>query len=247
MKNLRLLILFPGFVVSLLGAGPSRPELVSGLAPAYPAALANESVNQGSALAFCTIADDGSVLDVWVPQSHHPAFAAAAEEALATWRYAPAPAPAPSTDAAPAPWPRLDVVRFVFSRSGQITTRTHREALAGAFPGERSASFDFETMPLVAASRLTRTRGGAPSAAALPPGLPAGAVTVEFIVEASGRVRLPVALRAEHPAHARAAVAAVREWAFAPLAKELDAKAVRVRWNFKFPASGSGKKKPPQG
>jgi len=238
MKAVFFLPWFSLLVASLSQAQAQRVELLQGLAPDYPAALANESVNQGFALTVCTLADDGSVLEVWTPGFDHPAFAAAASEALAGWRYAPAAAEGPV-----APWPRTDVVRFDFSRSGQITTRTHRDALAAVFPSRKVAGFDLSSIPLVEGSRLTRVRGAPPAASTVSAETSAGEVVVEFFVERSGRVRLPVAVRADHGAQARLAVEALREWAFAPLGPELDHPAVRVRWGFRFPVPGRVEKK----
>ncbi len=231
MPPLRHLAALLALLPAALTASTERVPVIESPAPVFPPSLFTQSVNNGRALVVCTIGDDGTVLDLWTLDTNHLAFAEASEEALRTWRYAPAPVPTGTV----VPWPRIDVVDFDFSRTGQITTKTHRDAMLGSFLTGRPASGRIEDIPTMPSNRVSRVEGTGPAA---PSGTPAGEVVVEFLLDQKGNVRLPVAIRADHLAHARAAVTAVRSWRFAPLSPETKAPAVRVRWNFRFPATG---------
>jgi TonB family protein len=220
-----LVLVFAPFVCF---AVPERPALLDGPVPIFPPGLFSSPLTSGHALVLCTIDDAGLVIDQWTLDSSHEAFAAESESALAAWSYAPAAPGAPA-----APWPRIDVVQFDFSRSGHITAATHRDAAAAAFPAARPATARIEDLPLWPAAKLTRLEGRPPPP---PAGTPAGEVRLEFLVDRSGRVRVPVVLEATQAAHARAAVAGVLAWKFSPLPTDLSAPAVRVRWSFRFPA-----------
>jgi len=229
MPTLHRLAALLALLPAALSASTNRVPVIESPAPPFPSSLFTQAVNNGRALVVCTVNDDGSVLDLWTLETNHLAFAESAEGALRTWRYAPANVPAQSI----VPWPRIDVVDFDFSRSGQITTKTHREAMAASFLTPQPASGRIEDIPAVSSERIARLEGKAPAA---PSATPAGEVVVEFLLDRTGRVRLPVAIRADHLAHARAAVTAVSSWRFAALPPEIKTPAVRMRWNFRFPA-----------
>lgn len=232
MRAPALLLILAGIICATTtpGAAAPRPEVLDGPAPEYPSTLMSSDVNQGYAVVLATIDDTGEVLDVWTIEASHPAFAEAGERTLTGWRYAAPRAPAT------APWPRVDAVRFAFSRAGQITTHTHAESAAKAFPKPSALSARLETLPRAKTGQLVRLAGASPAPT---PGTPSGRASVEFVVDRTGRVRVPMVLAAEHPAHARAVIAAVRTWRFAPPAGEASAVGVRARWRFQLPAVAS--------
>lgn len=219
-------------VVLLLGAlsapavsspGALRPEPIESPAPSFPGELVNADVNEGEALVVVSIGDDGTVLETWTARATHPAFRDAAEKALLSWRY-------PESIATGAPWPRSDLVRFRFERSGQIVSRTHAEAAASAFPNRRNTPFGQEIgrIPILRAADLRRISGVTPKSAGTTPG---GVVVVEFILNETGAVLVPFALAFEDSEQAKTCVAAVRKWQFEPPKAGLG----RVRWTFRFP------------
>ncbi len=231
---------FLPFAAFAASADAARVAVVHNPAPAYPAALFAASVNQGHAIVACTIGDDGSVLDLWTIESSNAAFADAAEGSLREWRYQATPAAnapgAVATVSPAAPWPRTDLIRFNFFRTGHITTLTHIGAFERAFGESAPASTYPGEFPLVPLAKLKKLEGSAPAPT---PGVPAGRVLVEFLVDAEGRVRVPLALSAEHRAHAESALAAVRAWRFAPTPTDRASSTVRVRIGFRFPARGA--------
>lgn len=237
--------LFPGFfcgalVPALLFAAEPRPTLQPAHAPAplYPLALANEPVNYGSAWIGCTVDDDGRVIETWILRASHPAFGEAAEDALRAWRYAPRAEPAPGAGPAAAPWPRSEVVRFDFGRPGNVTSFPAVDSVKGIFPYPPEAGAGPAELPLLPPRSLKRLAGPSPRP---PAGAPPGRVLVEFVVDEAGRVRLPVALEADHPALARATVEALRGWRFEPPTERPEAPGVRLRWAFRFgPAPAPG-------
>lgn len=217
----------PGAVETGSAAGGAgRPEPVEVVAAAFPPEV-DGAVLDGFALVGCLVDEDGSVLEAWSLAASAPPFATAAERALMTWSYAPAGA----VDAGAAvAWPRLDVVRFDFTRRGGLVPRTHREAVAAAFAGGVPDARE-ELPPQVLAADLKRVAGRLPPPE---PGLGEGRVMLEFLVDRGGVVRLPVAVSATTVAHARVAVAAARTWRFAPPEVPEGRAAVRVRWGLRF-------------
>jgi hypothetical protein len=221
--------LMSGFV--FLGLLLSPLLATSGLQPAhapaplYPIALTNEAVNYGVAWVACTVDDDGRVLETWTLRTSHPAFAEAAETALIEWRYEVRSAPSA------APWPRSEVVRFDFGRPGNVASFSALESIKGIFPYQPESLSAPESFPLLPSNSLKRLSGALPRP---PAGVPPGRVLAEFVVDATGRVRVPVALEADHLEHARVVVSALREWRFERPVTSLEAPAVRLRWAFRF-------------
>ena len=64
------------------------PAVVESVAPAYPAELVAEQMDGAVTVRFF-VGEDGTVADPCVIASDHPAFSAAALEALAKWRFRP--------------------------------------------------------------------------------------------------------------------------------------------------------------
>lgn len=201
-------------------------------APIYPLALTNEPVNYGVAWVACTVDDDGRVLELWTMRASHPAFAEAAANALSAWRYE-ARAPGPASH--PAPWPRSEVVRFDFGRPGNVATFSAIESIKATFPYQPESFPSPQDLMLLAPGSLKRLSGDLPRS---PAGMPPGRVLAEFVVDATGRVRVPVALEADHREQAQAVVAALREWRFEAPVTSPESPAVRLRWAFRFEPVG---------
>ena len=68
--------------------GDSRPPLLDAVAPAYPSELLAAKMDGMVTVQFF-VEEDGTVADLHVISSDHPAFSAAALEALARWRFRP--------------------------------------------------------------------------------------------------------------------------------------------------------------
>lgn len=205
--------------------------LLKSRAPEFPAALAIQGINNGFATVACTIDDDGYVVEYWTLLYSHPPFAQSAESVLSQWQYLP-------TDGLEEgnPWPRIDLIRFEFERSGQITSRNHNEAIRDLFPEPTLLKTSLSEFPLLATDGISRLEGALPTP---PGGVGAGDVVVEFLVDEFGGAHLPVALSAKHKEQAVAAVEAVRTWTIALPDPELARPAARIRWTFRFPDRSS--------
>lgn len=230
-----LLRLLATLVAGVASVGASSPPeaasdapvalaVISAPGPIFPMAVAGEPIYYGIAWVACAVDDDGSVLETWTLRATHPAFGQAAEAALQTWRYAP-------RAATTAPWPRTEVVRFNFGRPGHVETFPGVVALKSVFPYLPSGNENLGELPLLPPGTLTRIKGGPPRASSA---TRSGRVLIEFLVDSTGRVRLPVVLEATHPDQAREAAQTVRGWNFTALPASVEAPAARVRWAFAF-------------
>ena len=107
--------------------------------------------------------------------------------------------------------PRREVLRFEFKQQGVITTLSHRESSKAAFP--------IPMMPIrtLMADQLAKPprRVGKLNAMSVKN---AGKVSVSYIIDTKGQVRVPVVLSATSPELGDAAIAMVKQWQFAPAA-----------------------------
>jgi TonB family protein len=225
----KLLLIARLTLLLALAAASCRAEtlvLVEGPAPTFPTSLLDTSITTGAAYVACSIDDDGTVLEAWPIQATHPDFTPVSLAALSTWRYNPA---TPKTETTS--WPRFEIVRFDFNRTSSLVSFSSFESHRHAASAETPSAHRLPELPLLAPGSLAAMHHPMPK---LAPGTPAGEVQVEFLIDRTGQARVPVAIFATHPALARATVAAVRTWTFAPLPPEITTPAARYRWSFRF-------------
>lgn len=220
------------FALTTQAAGKSESlPLLKSRTPEFPSSLANQGINNGFATIACAIDDEGFVVEYRTLLYSHPAFAQSAESVLSQWQYLPTDGFEENT-----PWPRIDLIRFEFERSGQITTRNHGEAIRDLFPEPILLTTSLSEFPLLSTDGIARLEGNLPTP---PVGVGAGDVVVEFLVDEFGAAHLPIALSAKYKEQAVAAVEAVRSWTLALPEPELARPAARVRWTFRFPDRSS--------
>jgi TonB family protein len=176
-------------------------------APQFPYQLRPTGVTSGYSVVAVTIDADGRVEDAVAIEATDTAFVAAVLEVTPDWIFEDAPSPTE---------PRREVMHFQFRRTGVVSQLTHREGAESMFVESEDR---FAKIRLVAWDELdeepTRVAGEQPVTAS-GRATPAGAVTLSFVIDETGRVRVPVVTGASDPALGEAALAAVEEWRFSP-------------------------------
>lgn len=206
-----LIVIAAGGFANLFQDGPPAelPAMRRYEPPAFPLELRASALLDGHATAAFTVDPEGKVMDVVVLEANHAAFANALTSAIGQWQLQPVES---STQ------PRREVVRFIFMRTGKVGTYTHREAARAAFsPGEDDRGGVTTVIWDKLKEKPTRVQGTPPAyPSALQQERLAGQATVSYIIDTEGRVRVPVATSAAHPAFGSAAVQAVQGWRFTP-------------------------------
>lgn len=179
--------------------------------PVFPRSLIHGPVLQGDAKVVIDVDEDGRLTDLLVTGYSRKEFADAAVEVLRRWEYVP-----PSLNGRP--WASVRELQFDYSRSGVIVNFTGTEAMDNHLGQLLQLSDTYRTYALRDLDRIpTPVHVVSPLAPALAPGAAAQTVTVEFYIDEQGRVRLPSVTRAEaNNVYAACALAAVRQWRFAP-------------------------------
>ena len=201
-------------------------KLVHFVEPVFPENLRIEGVAAGNVTLAVSRNAAGEPVDILVLTASYPRMADAAVEAVRQWRFTPsAGAAAPS------------LVRVGFRVQGVIVYpagKNYQEEIVNEQASEQVQSPS-------GASRV-QSLSPAPKALAQPmPAYPArlaaqhveGTAEVRFYIDADGRVRLPAVVGATAPEFAEAAMAAVANWRYEPLAPSARAVAAD-RWAFKF-------------
>jgi TonB family protein len=201
------------FVVMLSGHAyadsvTALPEsLITFERPAFPAELKNTSVLDGYATLALSIQPDGAIDDAVVLEASHVAFADAMLEVVPLWRFA----------SAPEMLPRREVLRFEFKQQGVITTLSHRESSKAAFPNPMTPIRTVTTTQLTnAPQRVSQLKSHVNSMSVKN----SGKVSVSYVIDTSGKVRVPVVLSSTSPELGLAAITMVKEWRFAPTVKD---------------------------
>jgi TonB family protein len=210
------------------GPPPQLPALTRYEPPTFPESLRLSSIADGYATMLFTIDDEGRVEDSVALDASHPAFAATMRETFAKWRFEPAES---------ATRPRRELIQFDFRRTGTVSSLSQRDASKAAFPHEPAESekpirtVDWSDLPTPPA----RIAGAMPQ---YPPELQArgarGFARISFVVDQAGAVRVPVIVEASDPAFGTVALAAVKQWRFAPPRSGTDEVNVRVERSFNF-------------
>lgn len=213
MKTLRLVFL-PLFA-TLLGAAPVDPA-VDGLRvlervdPVFPSEVTLQGISRGVVSCVVDIDAQGKVEDVLITAHTHRSFAREVREALPLWRFEPAKMRGEPTASQTQLTFTIEAVGVVVSMDTGIYLRNRMEALLG-LPWEYR-TFTLQELDAIPVPQKTVV----PSYPAEVAQRNRGAVRVDFYIDETGRVRVPIA-QADAPTElGNAAVAAVRQWKFSP-------------------------------
>lgn len=205
------------------------PGLILYEPPAFPLSLSPTPIVDGYATAILTVNAEGHVDDALVVEASHPAFGDTVLKAVSAWQLAPATS---------ATVPRREVIRFAFRREGTVLSMSHAQAAEYQFPAGtdslRSVSWEELSSPpaRLASAKPAYPRQGQTAAAG------ANAV-VNFVIDPQGQVRVPVIVSTTDAAFGDAALAAVKQWRYAPPLHDGDPVSVVVAQSFTYgPAAG---------
>lgn len=214
MKTLRFV--FVPLFATLLGAAPTPESTVDGLRllervdPTFPTEVTLQGITRGEVDCVVDVDVNGKVEDVLITAHTHRSFAREVREALPLWRFQ-----APKMNGAPiASQTRLtftiEAVGVVVSMDAGSYLRTRMESLLGIQWEYRT--FLLQELDAIPVPLKTVVPSYPPKVAQRN----RGTVRVDFYIDETGRVRVPIA-QADAPMElAAAAIAAVREWKFSP-------------------------------
>jgi len=213
----------------LAPAAVTPPKIIQTTEARFPVSLAMAPVFSGTADVIVNIDADGQLADLLVSSYSRIEFAHEAEKILHQWRYEPA-----RRDGEPIGARFL--LKFDFTARGKVATLTIFDTLESriklAHPGIVTA--------VVCPSReLDRPLQPVSTVTPQHPGLIPGAendarVVIDYLVDETGRPRMPVVLEATRDGFAVEAVEALNLWRFAPPTRDGRPVAVQVRQDFIF-------------
>jgi TonB family protein len=187
---------------------PHDVAFLSYEAPVFPNRLRATSVTSGYGIVVITVREDGRIEDAVVVEASHSAFAEAILEAAPAWVF---------DVAAGETMPRREVLHYFFRRSGVATSLTHRDGARVPFEqAERGRPQVRMVSSLVLAPEPIAAEPAVVTPGAARPDAPAGAAEVSFVIDETGRVRVPAVTASTDPALGAAALATVKQWRFVP-------------------------------
>lgn len=207
-------------------AQPNLLGLASYEMPKFPPELVGVKAGDGEVVMVVTIDAEGAVKDLVVLEATNEAFARSAFKAVSDWRFgaksSSSSASATSTTSADASvqstsqntYPRREVLQFSFKRSGVVTTLSHAEAARESFvtsniPQVRTVRWNqLDSEP----QRLTATMPKVSKANLAAQG--ARPLSVNFVIDREGQVRVPVVAASVDPELAKSVLAAVASWRY---------------------------------
>jgi TonB family protein len=201
--------------------------------PEFPPFLRHAGLLQGTVVAAIGHDEKGRADDILILETTDPRFSDAVLDAVREWRFKRRePSSATTEDAAP-------VVRFLFT-TGSVSVvpltpaarGTTRRAIRAETPIELPNFSHLDQVP----APLHQP----------PPEFPAtlrarsaeGSVVVKYFVDATGKVRLPSVISATKPEFGAAALAAIRQWRYAPPRIDGQPVVALERHSFHFNAAG---------
>ena len=173
----------------------------------------------GYSVIAVTVAPDGRVSDAVGIEASDQAFIDAVLAVTPEWLFAPV------TD--PPTEPRREVLHYQFRLSGVVTVLSHREGAEAAFPDNAATVAQIRTMRWSDMDPPPERLPAEPDDA--PPPRIRGVAEINFIVDETGRVRVPAIVEASNWDAALIALDAVMDWRFAPPKHEGQPVLVEVR------------------
>ena len=180
--------------------------------PEYPLRLQVEGVTRGAAIVAVNVDETGRLKDWLVLGYTHELFAKSCVQALQEWRFTPAKLEG-------VPVPAMVELTFNFTLEGAvISANIVNHFFFDHFETMGDGRYAYRLCPPAEIDRTPeRVQAVSPKYAveAEKNGL-RGKVAVHFYIDEQGNVRLPAATSFAHPYLADIAVAAMRDWRFAP-------------------------------
>ncbi|HQF39980.1 MAG TPA: TonB family protein [Opitutaceae bacterium] len=178
--------------------------------PIFPVQLRNKSVNEGFVQIQILVAADGTLLETFVSEYSREEFATTTEAAIRNWRFRPA--------ADPGALPQRINLRIDFRNEGMLVVQGDFQETVNAFFGHRDRE------PGVTLCRLSELDAIPEPVNLVVPEYPAdlkaqgvqGSALVSFFIDETGQVHVAANSGSTRPEFAAAAVAAVKQWTFAP-------------------------------
>lgn len=225
---------YPLFIATFLAlVTPSLAE-VGGLRvkeridPVFPTEVTLEGITRGTVHCIIDIDATGKVEDVLITAYTHRSFGRVVREALRQWRFEAALLDGQPVAAQTALTFTIEGVGCVVSMDNNSYLNQRFEALLGpTYPFHPYTLRDLDAIPVPQKTVMPF----------YPPQLAArlrGQVRVDFFIDENGRVRVPLAQPDAPPELAAAAMAAVRQWQFAPPVRHGDPVLVRASQDFHF-------------
>jgi len=224
------------FAAALLAAGPVvaaakvvPPVIIQTSEAQFPHSLSLTPVYHGTAEVIVNIDADGKLADLLVSRYSRIEFAHEAELTLREWRYEPARRDGEATGA------RFRV-KFDFTARGKVSTLTILDTLESRVS---LASPGIVTDVLCPVRELDRPPTPVSTVTPHHPGQLPNAdrdatVILDYLIDETGRPRMPVVLEATRDGFAVEAVDALSQWRFAPPTRDGRPVAVQVRQQFIF-------------
>lgn len=197
----------------------------------FPPSLSFTTITSGEARVMINVDSDGNLADVLVTGYTDPAFASEAISLVKHWRYKPATLDGQAVGV------RLEL-KLNFVATGRVISLTALDA-TNAF-AQRSFPRKFSTR-VCAMKELDRPIAMLEVVSPLHPGHwenaaeKEGSTLIDFYVDESGLIRMPVVMETTNQNYAKAAVSALSQWRFTAPMKQGKPIAVRVQQKFIFP------------
>jgi TonB family protein len=204
------------------------PRILQTTEAQFPPSLSLSPIYRGFAEVIINIDADGKLADSLVSRYSRVEFAHEAVRALRAWRYEPA---------------RLDGqalgvrfrVKFDFSAHGKVASLTVFDTIEMRLSPSVHSATDLICSP----HDLDRVPTAVATVAPRHPGLIDGAthderVVLDYLIDDTGRPRMPVVIEAAHGEFADQAVAALNQWRFTPPTRDGRPVVVQVRQQFIF-------------
>lgn len=224
------LLAFFAAAIAKAEPGLEPPRVIEQPIWLFPQEVARDSVYEGEARVLVSVSEEGELLDFILLGFTHPAFGREVADALPRCKFAPGRVRGePATTRVP--------ITIHFAQQGTVISMTGGESLAKyvarlttrptftgtVCPGQK-LDRPLQTAAMVSPQYPAELRARAES----------GTVTVDFYVDAEGRVRMPATSAGSHPSFARTAIGAVEQWKFEPPTSGGEPVLVHVQQEFRF-------------
>ena len=187
-------------------------------APEFPPHLRATGVATGYSVIAVTVDGAGRVTDAVGLEASDQVFIDAVLEVMPDWVFA--PVQDPPTE------PRREVLQYRFRMSGGVSVLTHREGAEAAFA---DSADDFPRIRTVRWSDMDPPPVRLLPETEAPRARVAGMTEVNFVIDQTGRVRVPAIVEASDWDAALIALDAVAEWRFTPPEEDGEPVLVEVR------------------
>ncbi len=226
---------FFGALLSTAVAFASTPlRVIRTEEPRFPdALLLNDAIKEGEASVLVSVDSKGELIDALVTRDTHRAFGEEALAAVRQWRFEPALRDDRPVNTRTELHFHFTAPKAVVALNASSTVRE-----LAAFTGGPLRYYDRLCEAGETDLPLRVLKSVSPRRVRPTPDTPIDSATrtiIDFIVDETGRARMPVLVSAPTPAHGLSAAEALLQWQFAPPTRHGEPTAVRVRQEFIFP------------